>query len=339
MSRGLGIARRSTPSIMSQVMLALIPGTLVSAYTLGPGVIINITVLVLISLCCEATVVLLRKRNVIPVLSDGSIVLAAWLMALCLPPSLPISQLVLGAVTMTVLGKHVYGGLGQNPFNPAMVGYAVLLISFPKSMTFWFDPDATMALSANGIKALPAWWELKWQPASVSTQWDSITQATPLDQLRSINRQNSAVSSTQAVSPNGPDLRTKPWFAISLAWLLGGLFLLLRGIIRWHIPFALLLAAALSHFMVEIFSPNATLPVGSALLYGGLMFGAFFIATDPVTAPSSLNARLIYGAGIGVLSVVLRTSSNYPEGVAFAVLLMNAVTPLLDRLFVLDNQP
>lgn len=334
MSDRFGMTRPSTSSIMGQVMLALVPGTLVVAHTLGPGVIINLIVLVFTSLACEAAIMLLRQRRIVPVLADGSIVLAAWLLALCLPPSLPISQLVLGAVTMTILGKHVYGGLGQNPFNPAMVGYAVLLISFPKSMTLWFDPDALSALSGHGFKAFPAWWDLKWQPSSLSAQWDSVTQATPLDQLRTFERQNSNADLTQVLSIDAASLPTRPWFEISLAWLVGGLFLLMRGIIRWHIPVAMLLAATLSHFMVGVFSPNATLPVWSALLYGGLMFGAFFIATDPVTAPSSLRARLCYGAGIGVLTVVFRTSSNYPEGVAFAVLLMNAATPLIDRLFV-----
>ena len=339
MINSVALRTRPTSSIMGQVMLALVPGTVVTSYTLGSGVLINITVLVLVSLACESVALVVQKRQIIPALSDGSIVLAAWLLALCLPPSLPITQLIFGAMVMTVLGKHVYGGLGQNPFNPAMVGYAVLLISFPKTMTLWFDPDSLAHLSANGIKALPEWWKMKWHPLPLNTQWDSITQATPLDKLRTLERQFQTKITSQTSINDAINFQTYPWLAISVAWTIGGLYLLFRGIIRWHIPVAMLTAAALSHWVIGLISNDYSLPVWSALLYGGLLFGAFFVATDPVTAPSSQRARLYYGAGIGILTVVLRTNSNYPEGVAFAVLLMNSTTPLLDRVFVLDKRP
>ena len=323
---------------MGQVMLALIPGTMVMVHALGTGVIINLVVLTLSSVACEAGLLALRKRPVFSVLADGSIILAAWLLALCLPPALPINQLILGAVAMTVLGKHVYGGLGQNPFNPAMVGYAILLISFPQSMTLWFDPIVLSELSAEGFTSFSNWWNLKWQPALYVHQWDSVTQATPLDSLRTVQRQdltpNPALNQTTVTTR----VSTSPWFEISIAWMIGGLYLLALGIIRWHIPVAMLLTTAFAHLVHAGFYPDASLNPLSALMYGGLMLGAFFIATDPVTAPSSTRARLCYGAGIGVLIVVLRTSSNDPEGVAIAVLLMNSVTPLLDRLFVLETR-
>ena len=321
---------------MGEVMLALIPGTMVVSYFLGPGVLINLTLSVLVAIACEAAVLRLRKRDIFSTISDGSIVLAAWLLALCLPPSLPISQLVFGAITLTILGKHVYGGLGQNPFNPAMVAYAVLLISFPKSMTLWFDTDAALSLSAYGPDSWSAWWQLKWRVGFPGAPWDSITQATPLDQLRTLNHQNLVVNAIQSAELDTSSLSTTPWFEISFAWLLGGLYLLARGIIRWHIPIAMLIAAALFHVVLSYFFSEPSPPTWSALLYGGVIFGAFFIATDPVTAPSSTRARLCYGAGIGVLTMALRSSSNYPEGVAFAVLLMNAATPLFDRMFTLE---
>jgi len=328
MNSPFALSTRSTASIMTQVMLALIPGTFVMMWLLGPGIWINLAVVVLTATLCEALVLKLRHKPIGFTLADGSIVLAAWLLALCLPPTLPISHLILAAVAMTVLGKHVYGGLGQNPFNPAMVAYAILLISFPKAMTLWFDPSRL--IDWPNTSSLLTWWQLKWNPAVITAHWDSITQATPLDRLRTAARPGHTL-----------DLNTlarAPWWEINTAWFLGGLFLLIRGIIRWHIPVAVLGTAVAAHFIHSFLYPDTAIPIGSAVMYGGLIFGAFFIATDPVTAPSSVRARLCYGMGIGLLTVILRTSSNYPEGVAFAVLLMNAVAPLLDRLFVMDRR-
>jgi len=310
MSSTFSLQTRSTSNIMMHVALALVPGTAVMAYWFGAGVVINIVVITCVSMLCEALAQKLRHRPIQPALQDGSIVLAAWLLALCLPPGLPIFELIIGAISMTLLGKHVFGGLGQNPFNPAMVGYAVLLISFPKTMTSWPDP-----LSLN----------------SVSVQWDAITQATPLDRLRGFER--------QALSTDPLTLSLWPWNLMNVFWLFGGLFLLARGIIRWHIPIALLLTASIAHGLHYLIFPQYTLPPSSMMLSGAMMLGAFFIATDPVTAPSSQYARLLYGAGIGLLTVVLRGFSNYPEGIAFAVLLMNCTVPLLDRWFVLDRRP
>jgi len=322
------LKRPSTASIMSQVMLALVPGTLLMMWWLGAGVWINVLVVVLISVLTEAAVLLLRQKPVSTTLADGSIVLAAWLLALCLPPTLPISHLVVGAVAMTLLGKHVYGGLGQNLFNPAMVGYAVLLISFPKSMTLWLDPN-TMSQWPD-VSSMFAWWQFKWHPESIAQSWDTITQATPLDRLRTLQRQSLPMDVTL--------VNQSPWWELNIAWLLGGLFLLVRGIIRWHIPVTVLLSVIVLHWVHGTFFAANALPTPQAVMYGGVIFAAFFIVTDPVTAPSSRQARLCYGLGIGAIAVWLRTTSNYPEGIAFAILLMNAAVPLLDRLFVLDRR-
>jgi len=318
MSNAFSLNTRSTGNIMMHVALALVPGTALMTYWFGAGVIINLVTITLVSVLCEAISQKLRQRSIPSALYDGSMVLAAWLLALCLPPGLPFLELIVGAISMTILGKHVFGGLGQNPFNPAMVGYAVLLISFPKTMTTWPDPNAlTEAINAGANTA--------------SSQWDVITKATPLDRLRGFERAGQAIDRST--------LLLWPWNAINVAWLLGGLFLIARGIIRWHIPIAMLLVATLAHAIHYWFFPEHTLAPSYMMLSGAMMLGAFFIATDPVTAPSSQNARLIYGAGIGLLSVALRSLSNYPEGIAFAVLLMNCTVPLLDRYFVLDRGP
>ncbi len=310
MNNAFSLPTRSTGNIMMNVMLALIPGTVLMVYWFGAGIIVNISVIMLVSVACEAFVQMLRQRPATPAILDGSMLLAAWLLGLCLPPGLPLFELIIGAASMSLLGKHVFGGLGQNPFNPAMVGYAVLLISFPKTMTAWISPTE-FSQAANA--------------------WDSITQATVLDRLRDLERQGLSVYE-HTLSP-------WPWNAINVAWLFGGLYLLARGIIRWHIPIAMLLSAAVAHGLHYWAFPQHTLPPSSMLLSGAMMLGAFFIATDPVTAPSSLKARLLYGAGIGFITVALRSFSNYPEGIAFAVLLMNCAVPLLDRCFVLETKP
>lgn len=328
MSSVFSLKTRSTSNIMVNVMFALVPGTLMMAYWFGAGIIINIAVITGVSITCEALVQTLRKRAIGPSLQDGSMVLAAWLLGLCLPPGLPFLELFVGAISMTLLGKHVFGGLGQNPFNPAMVGYAVLLISFPKTMTTWLNPEELSQAINSSVGSF--WWQLKTSSIN-TTQWDSITQATVLDRLRGLERQNLTVHAST--------LSLWPWHMINVAWLFGGLYLLARGIIRWHIPIALLLAAAIAHGLHYWLFPQHTLVPSSMLLSGAMMLGAFFIATDPVTAPSSQYARLLYGAGIGLLTVALRSFSNFPEGIAFAVLLMNCTVPLLDRMFVLDSKP
>jgi len=309
-------------------MLALIPGTTLMVWWLGPGVLINLCVLILGAMFFEAVVLTLRKRSVAVPLTDGSIVLAAWLLALCLPPSLPVSQLIVGAGVMTLLGKHVYGGLGQNPFNPAMVAYAFLLISFPQTMTLWLDPKSTLHIGDNAHWL--NWWYAKWPMGDVGSPWHGITQATPLDRLRNAANQSAPLDATL--------LLQSPWWKINLAWLLGGIFLLYKGVIRWHIPAAMLLTIVTLQFIHNGWNPSQATPIWMVITSGGILLGAFFIATDPVTAPSSRQARLCFGVGIGTLTFVLRNHSHYPEGVAFAVLLMNATVPLLDRLFRTDKQ-
>ncbi len=342
--------RRDTTRIMTRVCWALVPGTALMALWFGPGVVTNGLLLILLCVLFEAGALLLRQRSIRHGLNDGSIVLAAWLLALCLPPAVPMFVLVIGAAATTLLGKHVYGGLGQNPFNPAMVGYAVLLISFPQNTTQWIEPQWL------GGWFNPDTWERVWSQitasSGVTSAWDAVTQATPLDQFRTATHAaSSATTSASGMSGmsgvsgvNGSNTgigigsaTSIAWISLSAAWLAGGLYLLFVGVIRWHLPVAMLAAATTTYIVYTVWMPDITLPLPWVLFYGGLIFGAFFIATDPVTAPSSRSARLWYGAGIGVLCVVLRVHSNYPEGVAFAVLLMNACAPLLDRVCVRDQ--
>jgi len=317
--------RRGVAGLMGEVMIALVPGTLLQAWLIGPGVLANVVLAVVVALALEALVTLARKRPVRSTLGDGSIALAAWLLALTLPPELPPGQLVVGVLAMVLLGKHLYGGLGQNPFNPAMVGYAVLIVSFPVTMTTWpasATGEVPTARTERAERPPPA--------------WDAITAATPLDRLRTIDRERvyGSADSTDLDADADPAafILSSPWPWVNGGFLIGGLWLLARGVIGWRIPLSLLGTLAVLHAVHGAVSVVPQPSVGASLLAGAAMLGAFFIATDPVSAASGPRARLVYGAGIGALTFALREFSAYPEGIAFAVLLMNAIVPVLDRL-------
>ncbi len=299
---------------MSQVMLALVPGTLLYAALISLEVLTNLLILVLSALVFEACLLTLRRRSVLSAWRDGSIILAAWLLALCLPPTLPAWQLIVGSLIMCTLGKHVFGGLGHNPFNPAMVAYALLLVSFPATMTEW----QSSAHTHTSIQ---------------QSEWDSVTGATPLDQIRYIKRSPSLQAKPDTQTQMTARVLSSPWVWINACWLFGGLYLLVRRIISWHIPVAILATLATLYLLSGIGTNAATLPVIPALFSGAIMLGAFFIATDPVSAASSHRGKLVYGFGIGLLCFIVREYSIYPEGFAFAVLLMNSCVPLIDRLF------
>lgn len=336
----------STGQIMLHVLVALLPGIVVYATWLDSRIVPNMIAACLSAVIAEALFLSLRNKALLPILKDGSILVAACLLTLCLPPSLPLWQLVLGVFIMAGLGKHVFGGLGHNPFNPAMVAYAVLLVSFPITMTDWqlsadksFPADTSVAKLANIHSSNGAASRI---PDSINTsnpgslkQWDGLSGATPLDSLRAI-RTVQAGSPDKSTRTNSyrSEARTlvmdSRWVWLSVTWLLGGCYLLALRIISWHTPASVLLTIALFYAATDLVG-FAALPVTTALLSGAIMFGAFFIATDPVTAPASRRGQLIYGAGIGMLAFFIREYSVYPEGVAFAVLLMNITVPLIDH--------
>ncbi len=326
-TQALGFARRGVGRIMCHVMLALLPGTVVFALMIDMAVLSNVLAAVVSALCLEAALLRLRARPLKPALCDGSIALAAWLLALCVPPSLPLWQLIVGVSVMTTLGKHLYGGLGQNPFNPAMVAYAVLIVSFPVTMTDW--PTSDEAPTEVSIAEMQ------------SRSWDAMTGATPLDRLREIrlteastprSASDAALSVADYRERAGGLILHSPWTWVSIAWLCGGLYLLWLRVISWHIPVSVLGALAALYAGHALFASAMALPVVPALLSGAIMLGAFFIATDPVTAATSNRGKLIYGAGIGLFTFIIREFSSYPEGFAFAVLLMNTCVPLIDYL-------
>ena len=310
--------------LMIQVIIALLPGTLAYAWYFGPGVIINICLAVLLALAFEAGILKLRARPVMPHLTDFSAVVAAWLFALCLPMHSPWWLVLVGIGFTMIAGKHLYGGLGFNPFNPAMVGYVVLLISFPREMTTWYLPDS---VSGEGLGLLDA---LAYSFGGVDIrQWDALSSATPLDQVKTAVAQGITVSEIR-LSPVFSEYGGKGWEWITFWWFVGGLWLLFTRTIRWHIPTALLVAVLAMSLLFYLLDPEVYSSPVFHLLSGAVVIGAFFIATDPVTAATTDMGRIYYGLLIGILIYVIRVWGGYPDGVAFAVLLANMCVPLID---------
>ena len=313
----------SLQKLMLQVIIALVPGTLVYAWQFGPGVLVNIVLAIVFALLFEAAVLKLRSRPVMPHLGDLSAVVAAWLFALCLPMHSPWWLVLTGVGFMMIAGKHVYGGLGFNPFNPAMVGYVVLLISFPREMTTWYLPASvsgeTLSLSESIAYSLGA---------DIS-QWDALSSATPLDRLKTDVGQQLAVADIRQSPLFGP-IGGRGWEWVSLAWLAGGIWLLVTRTIRWHIPASLFAGVIITSLIFYLVDPTSYASPLFHIASGAVVIGAFFIATDPVTAATTDRGRLVYGLMIGCLIYVIRAWGGYPDGVAFAVLLANMCVPFID---------
>ena len=309
---------------MIQVLIALLPGTIAYSWFFGPGVIINIVLAVMFALVLEAGLLKLRHKPVMPHLTDFSAVVAAWLFALCLPMHSPWWLVLVGIGFTMVAGKHLYGGLGFNPFNPAMVGYVVLLISFPREMTTWYLPHSISGETLSIGETLA----YSFGSADID-QWDALSAATPLDQVKTGLGQNLAISEIRQ-SPIFGEYGGKGWEWIVLWWFIGGLWLLVTRTIRWHIPVALITSVLAMSLIFYLGNPETYASPLFHLLSGAVVIGAFFIATDPVTAATTNSGRLYYGLLIGALTYVIRVWGGYPDGIAFAVLLANMCVPLID---------
>ena len=288
---------------MTGVFVALIPATIAGFYFFGLGaVIICITGI----LSCVLFEYLIQRYLIKGPLTitDGSAALTGLLLAFNLPSNLPVWIVLIGSLVAIGIAKMSFGGLGNNPFNPALVGRVFLLISFPAQMTSWPKP-------------------IPWNPLYL----DAVTAATPLAILKG---QFSEVPSTLNLflGNMGGSLGE-----VSAVALLAGLaYLLIKKIITWHIPVSILLTVFVFTGILHYSNPNAFIgtPVFH-LLTGGLLLGAIFMATDYVTSPMNHRGMLIYGAGIGLITVIIRVFGSYPEGISFAILIMNAFTPLINK--------
>lgn len=307
--------------VMLKVLLALLPGIVMAVWAFGAGVLVQITLAIMVALFTEAACLRGRRYPVKPFLRDGSAIVTACLLALSVPPLAPWWMIVLGTFIAIGLAKHLYGGLGQNPFNPAMVGFAVLIISFPAQMSRWAAPHADV--SALGQIAFIFTGQL-------SVSFDALASATPLDAVRTGLLQHlplAAIFKSPALGPNGGVAQQ----FITLGYLLGGLYLWQQKIIQWRLPLAFLAGLSLSAALFWLIDPLHYASPLFHLLSGGAMLGAFFIITDPVSSPTTPRGQLIFAGLAGLLVYMIRVFGGYPDGVAFAVLIMNIAGPFIDQ--------
>ena len=325
---------RTTQHVMQQVLLATVPGLLALLWHFGWGSLINIVIASSTALACEAGIVAARKRPVWFYLRDCSALVTAVLIGLALPPLVPWWVVVVGTAFAIVIAKHLYGGMGYNPFNPAMVGYVVLLISFPIEMTTWPAAHSILATDLNP----PGLWETIRIAFQFSGSFelsghtvDAFTAATPLDNFKSNNGLLVEQFYQQDAWFAAGRWAGAGWEWVNLGFLAGGCYLLYKKIFTWHAPVAMLSALTLLAWLNNDGGSSVSNgPASLHLLSGATMLGAFFIVTDPVTSAVSNTGRLIYGALTGVLIFVIRVWGNYPDAVAFAVLLMNFAAPFID---------
>lgn len=308
---------------MKRVLLATIPGLAVLLWLYGWGLAINLLLAASTAVAVEALVLRLRRRAVMPALSDGSALVSAALLAIALPAFCPWWLTVSATACALLFGKHLYGGVGQNPFNPAMLGYALVLVCFPHAMTQWPGlASVSLPVAMQQVFGIDF-------GAPLADAW---SQATVLDSLRINN--SLTVDELFASNPAFGHWGGKGSEWANLGFLAGGAFLLQQRIITWHAPVGLLVGL----FVMGLLFWNGTGSDsnGSPLFHwlsGATVLGAFFIVTEPVSGPRTAKARLCFGAGVGILTYVIRTWGGYPDGLAFAVLLMNLGVPALDRLF------
>lgn len=312
----------STTKVMLTVALATLPGLFVLTGFFGWGTLINIALASVTALAFEAATLKLRQRPVSFYLKDGSALLTALLLGLALPPFTPYWVTIVAVGFAIVFAKQLYGGLGQNPFNPAMAGYALVLVSFPVQLT------TTWALSTqmSGQEVL----SFAETASAIFTGLpvaDAYSGATPLDVYKNLISSGTTDSAANQNTFNG--WLNGGWEWANLAFLAGGLFLLYKRIITWHIPVSMLIALSLCSLIIG-WDQDLYTPLSLHLLSGATMLGAFYIATDPASASTTPRGKIIYGAGVGVLLYVIRTWGTYPDAVAFAVLLMNFAAPLID---------
>lgn len=316
----------SVSRTMLLVIMALMPGAIAMTWYFGWGVPINMLLASFTAVICEAVAMRLRKRPIIPVIGDFSAVLTALLFAIAVPPLLPWWLTVMGIAFAILLVKQVYGGLGYNPFNPAMAAYVLLLVSYPVQMTSWLPPEM---LNEHSLTLLQTATVIFTGVLPGGLSWDALTMATPLDAMFTQLDQNRMVSEI-LMSPLWGDFGGRGWEWVGNWYLLGGLFLIYKRIISWHIPVSML-ASLLVIAMLFHFLDQEAYPFGMFHLFtGGTILGAFFIATDPVSACTTKKGQLVYGACIGLMVFVIRTWGGYPDAIAFAVLLLNMAAPTID---------
>ena len=314
----------SVSLVMTQVCLALIPGIAAYAWLVGPAILVQLVIASLTAIAAEALMLKLRGKPLAMFLSDGSAIVTAWLIALTFPPLAPWWLVVTGTLFALVIAKHLYGGLGQNPFNPAMVAFAACLVSFPALMSQWPSVGLQMPLldQLNVILGL-------------APRVDALSGATPLDAMKTALKLGEGQVDIAQLLANQDiygNFAGRGWEWVAVGYLFGGLWLWHRKLITWHAPLAFLSAMVLISGALWLYQPASFANPLFHLLSGGTLLGAFFIITDPVSGCTTPRGKLIFGFGAGLLAYIIRVFGGFPDGVAFAVLLMNLSAPLIDQL-------
>ncbi|MDD5240767.1 MAG: RnfABCDGE type electron transport complex subunit D [Sulfuricella sp.] len=321
-------AASSVQKTMFMVLLALIPATAYDLYLFGWPAILLFTVTVGSCVMVEAGCLILVDQPT-KAAFDGSAILTGWLLAMSLPPWAPWWIGVLGAVFAIALAKHTFGGIGQNMFNPAMVARVALLVSFPVIMTAWTMPHPLFSASAPGLAEA-------FNITFGAGMPDSVSAASALGYVKTELSRGIPVTQSMAHVPDLMDmaLGTRAGSlgeTSAILILAGGLFLMARRIISWHTPLAVMGSLFLMGTLFHAVDPARYTDGMFHLMSGATFLGAFFIATDYVTSPVSKRGQLVFGAGCGILTWTIRTYAGYPEGMAFAILLMNSLTPIIDQ--------
>jgi len=316
----------SVSQIMLRVLLALIPGIALYVWYFGPAILVTITLASITALATEAAMLKLRNRPLKPFLSDNSALITGWLLALSIPPLAPWWLVVIGTAFGIVVAKHLYGGLGNNPFNPAMIGYAVLIISFPAHMTHWLTPHGLGSLELTFAQQLDY---IFGGILPAGSTLDAVTMATPLDTLKTQLHLGLSVNDIREMPIYGY-LSGKGSEMVAVGYAIGGVYMLATRVITWQIPATylgtLFAVAGIFHLVDPV---NYAAPMFH-MFSGAAMLGAFFIFTDPIGSPTTPKGHLIYAAGAGLLTYLIRAFGGFPDGVAFAALLMNICVPLID---------
>ena len=307
--------------VMFKVLAALVPGIAVYVWFFGAAILVQIALASAAALAAEAALLRLRGKPVALFLTDGSALVTAWLIALTFPPIAPWWLIVSATLFAIVVAKHLYGGLGQNPFNPAMVAFCVAIIAFPALMSQW---------PAVGFTDFAAQMQVIFQSQSAQ---DAVTMATPLDALRTqlhVPEARATVAGILGSHASFGNIGGKGWEWVAAGYFLGGLYLLQQRIITWHVPLAFLGVLALIAGGFSLANPERYAGPVFHVVTGGAMLGAFFILTDPVSGATTPRGKLIFAAGVALLAWIIRTFGADPDGMAFGVLLMNLCVPLID---------